>query len=300
MLPHISVQSVAFPSHHSAPPRESSRCKGFAFIVLDSLELVDILSRSYPWDGPFPIYDIDQEAARFGMRALPKVSWDKLKAEYLTYQQRLLSQVAEEAAASEVLQEVERHVSPLEVDHNHSSEDAKAPPSAEKQNYSSWYPQDCLVFVRNIHPETNKTALRVLFSSPLSSAGGVDYVDFNKGIDSVSLHFPLCCHAVPVRSSHHQCHLRLASPLATAQLASHFTSHSTAQGDALDQVGSAPTKDRPRIELEVVQGKREELYWEKVPEKVRNAAVERLRVMKDGEILEEEEIGKKRKRRKKG
>ena len=78
----------------------------------------------------------------------------------------------------------------------------QAPPStavsqvdAPTISLSSPYPTNSLVFVRNIHPETNKTTLRKLLSTafvaPLAKGmalgGGVDYVDFNKGMDSVSL-----------------------------------------------------------------------------------------------------------------
>lgn len=58
---------------------------------------------------------------------------------------------------------------------------------------ASPYPLGCLLFVRNVHPETNKTTLKTLFSSGLTAGGaeggvlpeGIDYVDFNKGMDSV-------------------------------------------------------------------------------------------------------------------
>lgn len=62
-------------------------------------------------------------------------------------------------------------------------------------NLSSQYPPSSLVFVRNIHPETNKTTLRNFFATSLKGSladgtiqsDGLDYVDFNKGMDSVSL-----------------------------------------------------------------------------------------------------------------
>ena len=61
---------------------------------------------------------------------------------------------------------------------------------------SASYPQGCLVFVRNVHPETNKTTLRALFSqafydSESSEISGdvVDYVDFNKGSETVRVFY---------------------------------------------------------------------------------------------------------------
>lgn len=80
---------------------------------------------------------------------------------------------------------------------------------------------------------------------------------------------------------------------------SRLTTHQIAQVDALDQVGSAPTSERPGIELDIVKGKREEFYWDKVPEKVRHAAVARLQGV-NGRPMEENEGGRQRKRRKKG
>lgn len=46
-----------------------------------------------------------------------------------------------------------------------------------------------------------------------------------------------------------------------------------AQVNALDDQGGTPTADRPAIVTELVQGKREELYWEKVPLKSREKAL---------------------------
>jgi len=125
---------------------------------------------------------------------------------------------------------------------------------------ASPYPLNCLVFVRNIHPETNKTTLRKLFSTAFgvassnNQAEGLDYVDFTKGMDS--------------------CYLRLASPHHTQLLIEHFTSVSISQDRGLDDTGTKNNANQ-RISMEIVQGKREELYWDKVPEKVRKQAVQR-------------------------
>lgn len=49
------------------------------------------------------------------------------------------------------------------------------------------YPVGCLVFVKNLNPETNKTVLRSLLASAFSTepSGCIDYVDYTKGLDSV-------------------------------------------------------------------------------------------------------------------
>ena len=53
------------------------------------------------------------------------------------------------------------------------------------------FPAGCLLFVKNLHPQTNKTTLKKLFEHTLESSvgkGGVDYVDWSKGMSSVSLY----------------------------------------------------------------------------------------------------------------
>ena len=49
------------------------------------------------------------------------------------------------------------------------------------------YPVGCLVFVKNLNPDTNKAVVRSLLASafPADSSGYIDYVDYTKGLDSV-------------------------------------------------------------------------------------------------------------------
>lgn len=49
------------------------------------------------------------------------------------------------------------------------------------------YPVWCLVFVKNLNPDTNKAVLRSLLASAFSadSSDYIDYVDYTKGLDSV-------------------------------------------------------------------------------------------------------------------
>ena len=49
---------------------------------------------------------------------------------------------------------------------------------------SAPYPYGCLVFVRGVHIETNKTTLKTLFGRAVDGEG-IDYVDYAKGMDSV-------------------------------------------------------------------------------------------------------------------
>lgn len=63
-------------------------------------------------------------------------------------------------------------------------------------------------------------------------------------------------------------------------LTEYFAAHPKAQTAGLDRSGSTPSSGPgPKaITLEVIEGTREELYWNKVPEKVRRQAVEKAAV----------------------
>jgi len=113
------------------------------------------------------------------------------------------------------------------------------------------YPPGCVLFARHVPPDTNKTALRTLFSALLADASALDYVDYTKGLDS--------------------CYLRLTTPEHGQAL---LAAARSKQGDASVQ----------NLELELLEGRREEVYWENVPEKVRALAAQRARaqVQKNG------------------
>ncbi|THU99690.1 hypothetical protein K435DRAFT_937988 [Dendrothele bispora CBS 962.96] len=150
------------------------------------------------------------------------------------------------------------------------------------------YPTSCLVFVKNVHPSTNKTTLKKLFgrgfegfggavdgeegsaggAGEVGGGGGVDYVNFNKGMDT--------------------CYLWLTTSSHTQHLVSYFSdSDRIVQRDGLDDLGTSTrlesqqnkvkVKGREPIKAQLVLGRPEEVYWEKVPEKVRLEAVRRSR-----------------------
>lgn len=73
---------------------------------------------------------------------------------------------------------------------------------------------------------------------------------------------------------YYQCYLRLASPHHAHTLVNYFSSKQVVQSSGLDDIGSPPT-GKQHLTMELVQGKKEELYWEKVPEKVRRQAVQK-------------------------
>ncbi|KAJ3764313.1 hypothetical protein EV360DRAFT_65613 [Lentinula raphanica] len=303
----FKIQSISFPPHHldleidpsdphSSKSSSRSKCKGFAFIVFSTLEDVDRFCTTWDWkrpqlkggvgtnsslasalDTPSNAELAVSEARKHGFRALPKIRWDQLKEEYLAWQRQLREQVLaeqdrqKEELASQMKEELgdeELHLKESKVDSNSTSSSA-ALPSSQLSSSSSSYPQNCLVFVRNVHPGTNKTTLRSLFSKALASGGlqkssqpqdqNIDYVDYTKGMDT--------------------CYVRFSSPSHAPALQKHFLRHRIVQEMPLDDNGVDLTFDTEKagaskhIEVEVVQGKKEEIYWEKVPMKVRQEAV---------------------------
>ncbi|KAG6882223.1 hypothetical protein C0993_011466 [Termitomyces sp. T159_Od127] len=75
------------------------------------------------------------------------------------------------------------------------------------------------------------------------------------------------------------CHLRLATPKHAHVLVNHFRFNPTFHSAGLDDIGrpseSEPDGKSPPVVVELVTGKREQLYWEKVPEKIRRQAVQK-------------------------
>ncbi|KAJ3824021.1 hypothetical protein EV361DRAFT_353297 [Lentinula raphanica] len=304
----FKIQSISFPPHHldleidpsdpqSSRSSSSSKCKGFAFVVFSTLEDVDRFCTTWDWKRPQSKAGVEtdssfasasdtpsnaelavSEARKHGFRALPKIRWDQLKEEYLAWQRQLREQVLaeqdrqKEELASQMKEELgdeELHLKESKVDSNSTSSSAALPSSQLSSSSSSSYPQNCLVFVRNVHPGTNKTTLRSLFSKALASGGlqkssqpqdqNIDYVDYTKGMDT--------------------CYVRFSSPSHAPALQKHFLRHRIVQEMPLDDngvdltIGAEKAGASKHIEVEVIQGKKEEIYWEKVPMKVRQEAV---------------------------
>ena len=68
---------------------------------------------------------------------------------------------------------------------NHADEPERAPAPAVKQPQLQSYPSGCVLFARHVPLDTNKTALRARFSTLLTDADALDYIDYTKGLDSV-------------------------------------------------------------------------------------------------------------------
>ncbi|KAF8076854.1 hypothetical protein FPV67DRAFT_1715344 [Lyophyllum atratum] len=324
--PLTRVQSIIFPPHHQDKPDDRPTCKGFALLVLKDDQDAEFLLNRWRWDRhPSPTHhpakpeDREgrtevQEAVKYGFRALSKLRWDKLKEEYLSYRGRLVAEINAHDVVERPIPVVSTSKAapepvtkpPLESEHDE-------PDAIRTLDYSSPYPFNSLVFVRNIHPETNKTTLRKFFATALESSlasgelqtDGLDYVDFNKGMDSVR-HISLINAPTPIVTSlPFQCHLRLATPKHAQLLVDHFVRHPTSHARGLDEVGVPADGKSPPVVMELVTGRREELYWEKVPEKVRRQAVQKaiasMQTSPSGKILDGDVNGgetRKRKRRK--
>ncbi|KAH8977536.1 hypothetical protein EDB92DRAFT_2119881, partial [Lactarius akahatsu] len=238
-----AVQHIVFPPHYQDTPDAVPRCKGFALVTLNEPDVVsDLLSR-FPYDGDNtrpPTDDDDEdpsveesEARKAGFRTLPKERWDTLQAEYAEYRESLLRRIAAAASSTEPVPNKTKSA------RDPPEEPQRAPAANPPQTQS--YPPGCVLFARHVPPDTNKTALRARFSALLADADALDYVDYNKGLDS--------------------CHLRLKT-------------HEHAQA-LLEAAHSDHEVSVQEPELELLKGRREEMYWENVPEKVRALAVQR-------------------------
>ena len=71
-----------------------------------------------------------------------------------------------------------------------------------------------------------------------------------------------------------KCFLRIRSPKEASALVEHFRAHLLAQETGLDADGVVPSAPNKPIIIELVEGIKEELYWEKVPVKARRQAVQ--------------------------
>lgn len=209
MLNFDRVQNVILPPHQQDGPDDLPQCKGFGLVVLADPEDVETMLGEWPWTSsktasgqsdPARVDNQDRRAAqKFGLRTLPKRRWDELKEEYLAYQKRMLDELVafndESYAAPAATVQTPAFEQPLAgaVEYEYE-ESVESPPTAQgKTTLESEFPLNCLAFVRNIHAETNKTALRKLFNAALDTASakpnGLDYVDYVKGADTVRAAF---------------------------------------------------------------------------------------------------------------
>ena len=213
MGPHHRVQCVSLPPHYLDKPGDVPKCKGYALVTFSTKSHLEAVLRAWPWRRNIAVPANDEhqnaspimkEAHKYGLRAIPKARWDGLNEEYLVYKQSLVDEVARA--------EIEMHRPDQGTPDQERGEPAvrlRSHPQAQPQTQtetqtqtrsritpSSPYPLDCLVFVRNVHPGTNKTTLKSLYaqafwdqdgsrSTDTLTTAGVDYIDFSKGMDTV-------------------------------------------------------------------------------------------------------------------
>jgi hypothetical protein len=299
--PLMRIQGVTLPAHHQDKPDDAPTFKDFCLVTLASAEDVEFLTKQWQWNRGTDAtkegeikgnVDVSKEATKFGFRTLKKSDWDRLREEYLHYRTRLIQEINEYEDAHAEPPMIRKHIREEEAGMANtplSNSTTHMHPQPTHLSPNAPYPYGCLVFVRNIHPETNKTTLRALFSSVFQNEpdgtltkDGLDYVDFNKGVDS--------------------CYLRLSTPAHTDALVLHFTKQRLIQVNGMDGRGAAIdslSTAKPMV-LEKVLGRREEVYWERVPEKVRRQAVQKMIALTEDGRPYDSGVESQRKKRKKG
>ncbi|KAK7443231.1 hypothetical protein VKT23_015829 [Stygiomarasmius scandens] len=316
--PRPRIQTISFPSHHldKNDASKPKKCKGFAFVTLSDLPDARTLTEAWPWErrqrsdlstsnvaavassedeaeaeaNEDTSTKAEPEAHKFGFRALSKARWEALREEYEVWRKKILdSLLAESHAGTDHATSVEAIEENENVETNSGRKRKRqrdatrmASLNSTPASPNSVYPPSCLVYVKNVHPETNKTTLKTLFGQCFPDSGGkggVDYVDFNKGMDT--------------------CYLRLSAPQHALQLIEYFRSKEVVQEGGLDSFGTplsgalasaelkgkkstnshgdaSKSKTTPKqIQASLVLGRPEEIYWEKVPIKVKAEAVRR-------------------------
>jgi hypothetical protein len=193
------IQHVSLPRHHQDKPGDQPKCKGFAIVTFSRREDVQHVLHRWPWErrrttSGDVLEGEAHEAVRFGFRTTTKSHWEMLNEAYLAYRQKLLDDIASSQQAEPLGTEPRDEPPGSPTVGDDAQEPESVPPDAPMLDLSAPFPPGCLVFVRNVHPETNKTTLRKLFARAFAGADvasandEIGYVDFNKGMDTVRSH----------------------------------------------------------------------------------------------------------------
>lgn len=222
------IQRIYFPPHYQDPPDAQPKCKGFALLTFSEPSVASHFLAYFPYhrtpenkgsviDSANPNNDHDEpspeelEARKAGFRTLSKERWEALQSEYVQYRDALLHRIATAPssapprASASAPATVPDLPSPSPDDDNVPESDPR--PSTTTSEPSPLliprcypYPPGCVIFVRHVPTDTNKTALRARFSALLAEDGSnnestataaLDYVDYTKGLDSVRFLPPL-------------------------------------------------------------------------------------------------------------
>lgn len=210
------VQNISFPPRHEREPDSIPTCKGFALVTLSCLDDVEALLDAWPWDRSsaaglkqdsmenvqpeLPVYEKQEltSAKAFGLRICTKARWEGLRAEYLLYRQQLVDEINQqqdaeaarrgvrelESRPSEALETKDSQMDGLKRKRSESSTGR-----TDHEVSGSQFPSGCLVFVRHVHPDTNRTTLRTLFSRAWEESSAnkdvIHYIDYGKNTDTV-------------------------------------------------------------------------------------------------------------------
>jgi hypothetical protein len=192
------VQSILFPPHHQDPPDAVPKCRGFALVTFSRPSDASHLLTHFPYhtrenncsaDGDDDDPSAEElEARKAGFRTLSKERWEALQAEYVEYRDALLGRIAASSSASASCSTAP--AAPIPTAPTDNVTDASG--EARLQHASEApvnFPPSCVIFARHVPQDTNKTALRALFSALLadSSTTALDYVDYTKGLDTVRI-----------------------------------------------------------------------------------------------------------------
>ncbi|ORY83002.1 hypothetical protein BCR35DRAFT_80467 [Leucosporidium creatinivorum] len=145
--------------------------------------------------------------------------------------------------------------------------DDVAPDSEEALAKRGAFPKGCIMWVRNVHEKSTKTSLKTVLSGLLEeleegSGRGVEFVDYEKGLDV--------------------CHVRFSSSHLASLMLDHFTNStcthlaptyiSSPQSTATPPEGIEHDPNRRPIAAQLLEGERERLYWQGLPESTRRGA----------------------------
>ncbi|KIM29499.1 hypothetical protein M408DRAFT_305460, partial [Serendipita vermifera MAFF 305830] len=151
--------------------------------------------------------EVLKEGSESHLRSISLKDWEELKKQYLAWQAELYeSMKPTESRGPKSGVQITPHVRPAVQSDIPRTKDAPPhlPPTEKSTNLrkagptltahsetlgykEASYPSGCLLFVKNLHPQTNKTTLKKLFEHALESAsstnevkvGEIDYVDWS-------------------------------------------------------------------------------------------------------------------------
>ncbi|KAI5481340.1 hypothetical protein MNV49_004962 [Pseudohyphozyma bogoriensis] len=249
---------------------------------------------------------LEQQARETGFRTLPITTFNTLKSEYLTYQKQIQALAAvtnrrnnrrrspspsrNSHSEAQSLKRWERKLDPEDArrDRDRERRRPKSSPDKDKNKPSSpplsveveldpveavdvkgAFPKGCILWVRNLHERSTKGGLKSLFSDLLNeieegSGRGVEFVDFEKGLDNGHLRFA-SAHLASLMHEHLLAN-HLFQPTPSTIVPVNSEPPSSASKNAM-------STDPPKaITTQLLEGVRERLYWESLPEAARRSA----------------------------